>query len=174
MPEPTTPTATTPTPAPEDTNSSPASATPTTQGDPADKPLGENGEKALKAERARADAEAKKNVALQKQLDDINTANMSDLEKAKKAAKDAEESATSARTEALRFRIAASKGISDEDAELFLTGADEATMQRQADRLLERLPASPRPDPSQGAGGGTPPSAGPEQDFANFLSRQLR
>lgn len=123
------------------------------QGEPADKVLGENGEKALKAERdARAAAE-KSNAALQKQLDEINAANLSDLEKAQKVAADAQAAVVKAQAEALRFRVAAKNSISDEDAELFLTGTDEETLTRQAARLVERTPTSPRPDPSQGSKG---------------------
>ncbi|WP_353707613.1 hypothetical protein ABRQ22_17280 [Cellulosimicrobium sp. ES-005] len=43
----------------------------------------------------------------------------------------------STRTTALRSRIQAKHGISDEDAELFLTAADEATLTKQAERLAE-------------------------------------
>lgn len=142
-------------PTTEQTN--PASTEP--QGDPApaDKPLGENGEKALKAEREARAAAEKSAAALQKQLDEINAANLSDLERAQKAAKDAQDAAAKATAEALRFRVAAKHGISDEDADLFLTGSDTATLERQAARLVERTPITPRPDPSQG-GNGTPPA----------------
>lgn len=39
--------------------------------------------------------------------------------------------------EALRARVQASFGISDEDAELYLTGTDKETLERQAKRLKE-------------------------------------
>lgn len=123
------------------------------QGEPADKPLGENGEKALAAERDARKAADKKNADLQKQIDALNAEKMSELERAQKAAKDAEEAAATAAAEALRLRVAAKHGISDEDADLFLTGTDAETLERQAARLVERTPASPRPDPSQGAKG---------------------
>lgn len=142
------------------------------QGDPAatatDKPLGENGEKALKAEREARAAAEKSAAALQKQLDDINAANLSDLEKAQKAAKDAEEAAAKATAEALRLRVAAKHGISDEDADLFLTGTDVETLERQAARLVERTPTGPKPDPSQGPKGNG--SKGTTADsFAEFF-----
>jgi hypothetical protein len=117
-----------------------------------DKPLGENGEKALKAERdARAAAE-KAAAALQKQLDEINAANLSDLEKAQKKAADAEAAAVQAQAESLRYRIASESGIT-ENADLILTGADEETMRKQAALWAERTPTSPRPDLSQGSKG---------------------
>ena len=125
----------------------------TKQGDPADTPLGENGEKALKAEREARKAAETAAAALQKQLDDINAANLSDLERAQKAAKDAEDAAVKATAEALRLRVAAKHGINDEDADLFLTGTDAETLERQAARLVERTPTGPKPDHSQGARG---------------------
>jgi hypothetical protein len=144
------------------------------QGDPAaaDKPLGENGEKALAAERkARADAE-KSAAALQKQLDDINAANLTELEKAQRAATEAQEAAGKATTEALRLRVAAKHGISDEDADLFLTGSDLETVEKQATALVARTSTGPKPDLSQGAKG-TTAGGSPEQDFANFLGAQM-
>ena len=142
-------------PTTEQTN--PASTEP--QGDPApaDKPLGENGEKALKAEREARAAAEKAADALQKQLDEINAANLSDLERAQKAAKEAQEEAARAPVQAFREAAVKFGGISREDADLFLTGSDTATLERQAARLVERTPITPRPDPSQG-GNGTPPA----------------
>lgn len=151
---------------------------PEPQGDPAaaDKPLGENGEKALKAEREARTAAEKSAAALQKQLDDINAANLSDLEKAQKAAADAQAAADVATREAMRLRVAAKHGISDEDADLFLTGSDMETVERQATALAARTSTGnqpgPRPDLSQGSKG-TPATGSPEQDFANFLGAQM-
>lgn len=160
-------------PAAQDPAAAPPVGTP--QGDPAavaDKPLGEGGEKALKAEReARATAE-KATAALQKQLDDIAAANLSDLEKAQKAATDAQEVAAKATTEALRLRVAAKHGISDEDADLFLTGSDMETVEKQAAALVARTSNGPKPDLSQGAKG-APAGSSPEQDFASFLGAQM-
>lgn len=138
------------------------------QGDPADKPLGENGEKALKAERERASAAEKVNAALQKQLDEIAAANLSDLERAQKEAADFKAAAEMATAEALRFRVAAQHSISQEDADLFLTGTDEETLQRQAARLVERTPTSPRPDLSQGSKG-DPTSTTTADQFARAI-----
>lgn len=139
----------------------------------ADKPLGENGEKALKAERdARAAAE-KSNASLQKQLDEIAAANLSDLERAQKEAKDATDLAAKAQAEALRFRVAAKHSISDEDADLFLTGTDEETLTRQAARLAERTPTSSTPKPDLTQGGNATTGSSPESDFASFLKGQL-
>lgn len=150
------------------------------QGDPAsqaapDKPLGENGEKALKAEREARAAAEKSAAALQKQLDDIAAANLSDLEKAQKQAKEAQEAAAKASAEALRFRTAAQFGISDEDADLFLTGMDADTLKRQAERLVERTPTAgngPKPDLTQG-GKGAPALALNGDGLENALRTKL-
>jgi hypothetical protein len=159
-----------------------ATPTPTPQppqGDPApaaeDKPLGENGEKALKAEREARTAAEKQATALQKQLDDIAAANLSDLEKAQKQAKDAQDAAAKASAEALRYRIAAEKGITD-NVDLILTASDEETMRKQADLWSSRKDGTapgPRPDLSQGAQGITAAGTSPEQEFANFLGAQM-
>lgn len=132
------------------------------QGDPADKPLGPNGEKALNAERDARKAAEDAAKALQKQLDDINAANLSDLEKAQKAAADAQAEVDKARSEALRYRIAAEHGIT-ENADLILTGADEETMLKQAALWRDRTPTSPKPDPSQGGKGDTPKGSTADQ-----------
>lgn len=153
-------------------------ATAPQQGDPAaDKPLGENGEKALKAERERAAKAEKAAGELQKQLDAINAANLSDLEKAQKAAKDAEALANGAMAEALRYRIAAEKGIT-ENVDLILTATDEDTMRKQADLWGSRNQSDttspgPRPDLTQGAKGTPAGGSSPEQDFATFIGRQI-
>lgn len=164
------------TPDPAATPEPPKPAEPQPQGDPAGAPLGENGEKALKAERDARKALEKEKSALQKQVDEIQAAQMSDLEKAQKQAKEAQETAAKATAEALRFRVAAKHSITDEDAELFLTGTDEATLERQAARLAEHAgpstPTVPKPDLSQGG----KPSSGatsPEQAFASTLQNLM-
>ena len=107
----------------------------------ADAPLGEGGKRALDAERqARRAAEAA-NRDLQKE------------------AQEAREAAAKAAADAARWRIAASHGINDADAETFLTGSDEVTLAKQAARLVELRATStapavaPRPDLTQGGSG---------------------
>jgi len=136
-----------------------------TQGDPGEA-LGDAGKKALVAEReARKQAE-RQAAEYKKQLDDAAKANMSDLERAQAEAKAAAERAAAAERDVQRYRIAAKHGISDADADLFLTGADEAAMTAQAERYAElnKTPTVPRPDPSQGAKGESP-SVSPEREF---------
>ena len=54
-----------------------------------------------------------------------------------------EKAASEATVVALRYRVAAEHEISRDDADLFLTGADEATLTAQAKRLGERITAAP-------------------------------
>ncbi len=138
--------------------------------------LGDAGKKALDSMKAKWKGAEQQAAELKKQLDAINAANMSDLEKAQKAATDAQAAADAATREALRLRVAAKHGISDEDADLFLTGSDLETVEKQAAALVARTSAGaqpgPRPDLSQGSKG-TPATGDPAQDFANFLGGQL-
>lgn len=127
-----------------------------TQGEPADDVLGEGGKKALKAEREARAAAEKQAAELKARLDKIEAANMSDLERAQKEAQEAREAAAKAAADALRFRVASQHGISEEDAELFLTGSDADTLSRQAARLKERVATAttattPKPDLTQAA-----------------------
>lgn len=71
-------------------------------------------------------------------LDEIEEANKSELQKAADRATAAERERDEARIEGLRFKVAAKHGISEEDADLFLTGVDEETLTKQAQRLAGR------------------------------------
>lgn len=144
-------------------------------------PLGVAGQKALAAEREARAAAEKAAKELQARLDAIESEKLSDVERARKEAQAAQEAAAKATAEALRYRYAAKYGISDEDAETFLTGSDEATIAAQAERLKEltapKAPASgevkPRlaTDPSQG-GGGVPPALNSDE-LEEALKRKL-
>ena len=126
-------------------------ATPAVEAD-----LGDPGKKAIAEERNARKAAEKAAATLQAQLDEIKKSQMSDLEKAQTTAQEFQKAAEQARAEALRWRIAAKHGISDEDAETFLTGTDEETLTRQAERLSalnSATPATPKPDLSQGGSG---------------------
>jgi hypothetical protein len=126
----------------------------------------------LKRERAKyADYQDVKAKA--SRLDELEAANKSEAEKVAERLAASEKAANDARRDALRFRIAAKFQVTDEDAELFLTGSDEDTLTRQAERLSARNaeaagPRTPRPDPNQGRS----PSAGPKStadSFADFF-----
>lgn len=95
-------------------------------------------------------------------LDEIEDAQKSEAEKAAERIALLEKEASTARAEALRFKVASKHGISDEDADLFLTGSDEETLTKQAERLAARYedagkPRPPKPDRNQGrqSGGST-------------------
>lgn len=130
------------------------------QGKPGETP--EQTIEGLRAALAKANAEAKENRLAAKELGELKQAQMSELEKAQTVAKEFEAAAAKAQSEALRWRIAAKHGISDEDAETFLTGSDEETLVRQAERLASLAqaqassPATPKPDRTQGGNGGVP------------------
>lgn len=131
----------------------------TTEAATADESLGDAGKKAIAAERAARKAAEDQIKTLQAQLDAFNQSQMSDLEKAQAQAQDAETAAATATTEALRWRIAATHGISADDAETFLTGSDEASLTRQAERLktlAATASTTPKPDLSQGGSGASP------------------
>ena len=105
------------------------------EGDP--QALDDPGKRALIEERARADKAEKAMKALKARLDAAEAEKLTKEEKALKDAAEAAERATRAEAEAMRWRIAARNGISDEDAELFLTGSDEETLSKQAERFKE-------------------------------------
>jgi hypothetical protein len=81
---------------------------------------------------------AKENAEAAKRLAEFEAANKSEIEKANDAKAAAEKAAAEAKAEALRWKVAAKFGISDEDADLFLTGTDEETLTKQAERLAGR------------------------------------
>jgi hypothetical protein len=72
-------------------------------------------------------------------FDELDQANKSEIERAQERVAAAEKAAEVAQSEALRLRIAAKHQISDaEDIALFLTGTDEETLTKQAERLAQR------------------------------------
>ena len=93
-----------------------------------------------------------------RRLDEIEESQKSEAERAADALAKVKADADTARAELLRYRTAAENGItSTEDIELFLTGRDEATLQRQAKALAERNsaaagPRAPKPNPAQREG----------------------
>lgn len=141
-----------------------------------------------RAEAAKYRVEARAGADAKARLADIENANKSEAQRLQDAATAAAKEAADARVEALRWRIAANHGISTDDAELFLTGADEATMTHQAEVLAAKnkvttpagTPAAtaaptpaprPRADLSQGAQGAK--SIDPASSFAAFFKGQL-
>lgn len=117
-------------------------------------PLGENGVKALQAEREARKAADKAVAELTAKLQGFEDAKLSDIERANKAAADAAAELATLRRENARNQVALLKGVPADMIE-FLTGETEDEMAAKADKLLARLntPGTPKPDPSQGASG---------------------
>jgi hypothetical protein len=101
---------------------------------------------------------AKDNADAAKRLAALEDAQKSEAEKVADALAQARSEADTSRAELLRYRTAATHGITDpEDIELFLTGRDEETLTRQATALAARnaanaSPRPPRPNPAQREG----------------------
>lgn len=83
--------------------------------------------------RAKANADAADKLATLEESQKTEAQKLADRTTA------AEMAVLEAKADALRWRTAAKYGISDEDAELFLTGTDEATLIKQAERLGVRV-----------------------------------
>jgi len=140
------------------------------QGEPADKPLGPNGEKALESERAARKVADKAVTDLTARLEAIATANLSDLEKAQREATDARATLAEITQQNTRNSVALAKGVPADLVE-FLTGDNEEEIGKKADLLMTRLnaPKNPKPDPSQGASGGASGASTPATQFAEFI-----
>ena len=110
-------------------------AEPPAQGEP-EKPA--KPETDWKAEAKKWETRSKENKTAADELAAIKEANQTEAEKTANRLAAAEKDAADARREALRFRIASEFSIAAADAELFLTGDDEATMTAQAKRLTDR------------------------------------
>lgn len=130
---------------------------PPAKGDGDDEKLGEAGLKALQAERdARKQAEDQLK-AIQKQIDD---AKKTAEEKAAEALQEAQKAATENATKALRYEVAAEKGLPLALASR-LTGSTKEELLADADTLKSLIPAgapgAPKPDPSVGNTGDVKP-----------------
>lgn len=136
--------------------------------------------KKLRDEAAKHRTEAKANAEAAKRLAEIEEAQKTEAQKQADRVAALERDAQTAKAEALRYKIAAKHNVSDEDAELFLTGTDEETLTKQAERLAARTadaaaeagkPRAPQPDKNQGKTPGAPAlnSPGLEQALRNKL-----
>lgn len=105
--------------------------------------------KANKEKADAADAAETKVGELEAALEEANTNHASELEKAN--------------VEVLRYKAAALHGIKDEeDIALFLTGSDEDTLNKQAQRISQHSATTPKPDPAQGKRGNAGPTSNAE------------
>lgn len=94
--------------------------------------------KKLRDEAAKYRTEARTNSEAAKRLSEMEEASKTEAQKQADRLAAAEHEAQAAKAEMLRYRIAARFQVSDEDAELFLTGTDEGTITKQAQRLADR------------------------------------
>lgn len=134
-------------------------------------PLGEGGIKALQAEReARSKAEATL-TALQKEIED---GKKSAEEKASDALLAAQKVAAESTAKALRYEVAAAKGIPLALASR-LTGATKEELEADADALKALIPdakpGTPKPDPSAGASGDVKPKSLTDAVNAHYTKR---
>lgn len=111
-------------------------------------------------------------------LAEIEQASKSDLEKAQEAAATANATAAKAQQDALRMRVALTKGLPATLVDR-LHGTNEQELTADAEELLKLVApaaaqqsAAPRPDLTQGTGSGGA-TASPAADFAAFLGKQL-
>ena len=112
----------------------------------------------LAKERDRRQALEAELATFQEQRAEAERAELSELERTKADLEAIRTDAETAQFELMRIRVAAKHGVTDEeDIDLFLTGKDEETLTKQAERLAARQassgPATPKPDRTQGASG---------------------
>ncbi len=125
-----------------------------------------------KAEARKWEQRAKDNKSAAERLAALEDANKSELEKANEKALAAEKAAEKAQADALRLRVALKHNVSDEDADLFLTGTDEETLTKQAQRLTDR--GSERKPKNRVPREGTPPREAPEDEMREFTRNLFR
>lgn len=93
--------------------------------------------KKLRDEAAKYRTEAKANAKAAERLAEIEEANKTEAQKTADRLAAMESETQAAKAEALRFKIAAKFGIPEDRAELYLTGADEELLTKQAEGLME-------------------------------------
>lgn len=135
--------------------------------------LGEGGKKALSAEREARKAAEKTAAELKAKLDEIEQANLSDLEKAQQAATAAQERLAEIESKALRQKVAIEKGVPAKWVDR-LRGSTEEELAADADLILadiQQSPTTPKPDLSQGSQGTPQPATTADKFAAAFEGR---
>lgn len=126
--------------------------------------------KKLRDEAAKHRTDAKANAKAADELAAIKRSQQTEAERTAAELAEAQNEAQQARTEALRFRIASKHQVSDEDADLFLTGTDEETLTKQAQRLSEKAAERKRTgNKAPLEGGVSDPPADEVREFARGL-----
>ena len=135
--------------------------------------LGEGGKKALSAEREARKAAEKAAAELKAKLDEIEQANLSDLEKAQQAAKAATDRLAEMEATSLRQKVAIEKGVPAKWVDR-LRGDTEEELAADADQILadiQQSPTTPKPDLSQGSQGTPQPATAADKFAAAFEGR---
>lgn len=125
----------------------------------------------LRKESAKYRTEAKANAEAAKRLAELEESQKTEAQKQAEKIAELERQIEGATVQAVRARMAAKYQIDPEDADLFLTGSDEETVEAQAKRLSERVSASKKNPPPVSKEGAVTNAAGSE-DEREFL-RQL-
>ena len=128
-----------------------------------DEPLGEGGLKALQAEREANKAARAKLAEYEAKLKELSDRDKTEEEKREERLKELEKSNSQNARRALQYEVAAEKGIPLRLASR-LRGDDRDAMLADADELLPLIhqnpsPTIPKPDKSQGKGGGAKPTS---------------
>lgn len=95
----------------------------------------------LRSEAAEYRTKAKANADAADELARIKESQKTEAEKAAERLAELETENLKTKAELIRLRVASKHGISAEDAELFLTGTDEDSLTKQAERLAAMEPA---------------------------------
>ncbi len=139
-----------------------------------DEPLGDAGKKALAEERKNARAATRERDALAARLKEIEDRDKTEQQRTLERAEAAEKALAESQLDAMRSRVAISKGVPAELVDR-LRGDTEADLAKDADLLLALTqPGKPRGDVAQGPRGTAGASGGtPADDFATFITGQL-
>jgi membrane protein involved in colicin uptake len=141
---------------PNPSGSTPPNGDPSTDSQSAETDWQKEAEK-WKALSRKNEETAKANKDAADELAQIKLSQLSEKDRAEKAAQDALKEANSAKAELARYRVAAAKNVPVE----LLNGADEATLNAQADAILtfmgQQTPNPPVPDLGQGNRGAVAP-----------------
>jgi len=106
---------------------------------------------------------AKENATAATELAGIRDAQKSESQKAAERIQFLEAGLSAAQGDTLRFKVASKYGIDDEDVALFLTGSNEETLTKQAERLAGRSDGRKQKGNHVPREGSTPHSAESEE-----------
>lgn len=124
-----------------------------------------------KAKSREWERKAKANADAARRLSAIEESQKTEAQRQSERIAALEAETAEARADALRMRVAAKHGISEDDAALFLTASDEETITRQAVRLAAREAERRKTGGVARNEGTTPPtgSGDPMRDFTRTL-----